>query len=372
MNHWSRRGLRSRPTSTATCAPPSAGSSAPFGRRLLRRPRAPPRRAHRALARARRRAATSASTSREAYGGGRRPGRARDGLRGDRRTRAPRSSSCSSRTAISAAVIAEYGTTEQRKEWLPGLASGREKVVFAITEPDAGSNTHQLCHHRTPRRRRVGARRAQVLHLRCRRRRGAAARRAHRARRPRQRRSSRSSSSPPTRRACRTPAPGRRPAPREAVHAALRRRPAARRGAGRRRGRGRSARCSTGSTRSGSPAPRSVSASPATPCARPPSTPTTAQVWDVPIGAHQGVSHPLAQAKIETELAALMTHKAAWLHDRGLPAGEAVQHGQVRRGRGRARRTGRRDPDPRRQRRRPVSTACCRTGGSPDCSASHR
>ncbi|MGH3802839.1 MAG: acyl-CoA dehydrogenase family protein, partial [Pseudonocardiaceae bacterium] len=47
------------------------------------------------------------------------------------------------------------------------------------------------------------------------------------------------------------------------------------------------------------------------------------QVWRTPIGAHQGVSHPLAKVKIETELAALMTHKAAWLHDQGLPAGEA-------------------------------------------------
>jgi alkylation response protein AidB-like acyl-CoA dehydrogenase len=46
-------------------------------------------------------------------------------------------------------------------------------------------------------------------------------------------------------------------------------------------------------------------------------------VWDVPIGAHQGVAHPLAKAKIEVELARLMTQKAAWLHDHGLPAGEA-------------------------------------------------
>jgi alkylation response protein AidB-like acyl-CoA dehydrogenase len=43
---------------------------------------------------------------------------------------------------ISAEVITEFGTAEQRKQWLPGLASGRTKVVFAITEPDAGSNTH--------------------------------------------------------------------------------------------------------------------------------------------------------------------------------------------------------------------------------------
>ena len=47
------------------------------------------------------------------------------------------------------------------------------------------------------------------------------------------------------------------------------------------------------------------------------------KVWrDVPIGAHQGISHPLAQAKIELELARLMTQKAAALYDAGAPAGE--------------------------------------------------
>ena len=46
-------------------------------------------------------------------------------------------------------------------------------------------------------------------------------------------------------------------------------------------------------------------------------------VWKAPIGAHQGVSHPLAQAKIELELARLMTQKAAALYDAGVPAGEA-------------------------------------------------
>ena len=48
------------------------------------------------------------------------------------------------------------------------------------------------------------------------------------------------------------------------------------------------------------------------------------QVWSVPIGAHQGVSHPLAKAWIETELAALMTRRAAWQHDQGEPAGESA------------------------------------------------
>jgi alkylation response protein AidB-like acyl-CoA dehydrogenase len=47
-------------------------------------------------------------------------------------------------------------------------------------------------------------------------------------------------------------------------------------------------------------------------------------VWGVPIGAHQGVAHPLAEAKIELELARLMTQKAAALYDAGVPgAGEA-------------------------------------------------
>lgn len=46
-------------------------------------------------------------------------------------------------------------------------------------------------------------------------------------------------------------------------------------------------------------------------------------VWGVPIGSHQGVAHPLAEAKIQLELARLMTRKAAWLFDQGADAGEA-------------------------------------------------
>ncbi len=49
------------------------------------------------------------------------------------------------------------------------------------------------------------------------------------------------------------------------------------------------------------------------------------KVWrDVPIGAHQGIAHPLAKAKIEVELARLMTAKAATLYDEGADAGEAA------------------------------------------------
>ena len=54
--------------------------------------------------------------------------------------------------AISAEVIAGFGRGDQRATWLPGLAAGAIKVVFAITEPDAGSNTPAGDHGR-PRRR---------------------------------------------------------------------------------------------------------------------------------------------------------------------------------------------------------------------------
>jgi alkylation response protein AidB-like acyl-CoA dehydrogenase len=47
-------------------------------------------------------------------------------------------------------------------------------------------------------------------------------------------------------------------------------------------------------------------------------------VWGAPIGTHQGLSHPLAEAKIELELARLMMQKAGALYDAGAPgAGEA-------------------------------------------------
>lgn len=47
-------------------------------------------------------------------------------------------------------------------------------------------------------------------------------------------------------------------------------------------------------------------------------------VWSVPIGAHQGVAHPLAQAHIEVELARLATARAAELFDAGEPAAGAA------------------------------------------------
>ena len=47
-------------------------------------------------------------------------------------------------SAISGEVLARYGSEAQQQAWLPQLASGETRIVFAITEPDAGSNTHRL------------------------------------------------------------------------------------------------------------------------------------------------------------------------------------------------------------------------------------
>ena len=46
--------------------------------------------------------------------------------------------------AIVGTVLARYGTPEQRQQWLPGIADGSTVVAFGITEPDAGSNSHNL------------------------------------------------------------------------------------------------------------------------------------------------------------------------------------------------------------------------------------
>ncbi|WP_282779312.1 MULTISPECIES: acyl-CoA dehydrogenase family protein [unclassified Nocardia] len=46
--------------------------------------------------------------------------------------------------AICGTIITKYGTEEQKLSWLPRLADGTAKMVFGITEPDAGSNSHKI------------------------------------------------------------------------------------------------------------------------------------------------------------------------------------------------------------------------------------
>jgi alkylation response protein AidB-like acyl-CoA dehydrogenase len=224
--------------------------------------------------------------------------------------------------AISAEVISEFGTEEQRKEWLPGLASGRTKMVFAITEPNAGSNTHQLA----TTARRVGDEwvlngekyyitgvdnaDALLLVARTGRDENGAARLSLFL-------------VPAGVRgltATHLPVDVMLPEKQFTLHFDDVRLPATalvgEEGAGFRQVfHGLNPERITGAALGVGVARYALER--AARYAR------EREVWGRPIGAHQGVAHALAQAKIETELAALMTHRAAALHDAGLPAGEA-------------------------------------------------
>ena len=226
--------------------------------------------------------------------------------------------------AISAEVIARYGSDQQKGRWLPGLAAGTSKVVFAITEPEAGSNTHELA---TVARRDgedwvlsgtkhyiSGVDEADAVLVVAR-----TGDRAAGAVKP-----SLSLFVVPVD----TPGLVAQPLP---VSAQLPERQFtlhfddARVGPETLVGRE-----GDGFTQvfSGLNPERITGAALCVGVARyalerAADYARTRQVWATPIGAHQGVSHPLAKAKIETELAALMVRKAAWAHDLGVPAGEA-------------------------------------------------
>jgi alkylation response protein AidB-like acyl-CoA dehydrogenase len=216
--------------------------------------------------------------------------------------------------AISAEVICEYGTDEQRTTWLPGLAAGTAKVVFAITEPDAGSNTHRLATRAVrdgsewvlsgTKYYISGVDEAAALLVVART--GTDAAGYARL----------SLFIVPTD----APGLGSQPLPVDLLlperqftltfdevrlpSAAL----VGTEGDGFRQVfHGLNPERITGAAVCVGIA-RHVLATAARYAGE-------RQVWDAPIGAHQGVSHPLAKAKIETELAALMTRQAAWQHD---------------------------------------------------------
>src|SRR5258708_30874520 len=52
--------------------------------------------------------------------------------------------------AIVGTILAKHGTEQQKQRWLTGIGTGSTKIAFAITEPDAGTNSHNLATSLTP------------------------------------------------------------------------------------------------------------------------------------------------------------------------------------------------------------------------------
>ncbi|MEV4144445.1 acyl-CoA dehydrogenase family protein [Amycolatopsis sp. NPDC049691] len=46
--------------------------------------------------------------------------------------------------AICGSILAAHASPEMKSDWLPGIASGARRMAFALTEPDAGSNSHNV------------------------------------------------------------------------------------------------------------------------------------------------------------------------------------------------------------------------------------
>ncbi|MEW6472095.1 MAG: acyl-CoA dehydrogenase family protein [Actinomycetota bacterium] len=225
--------------------------------------------------------------------------------------------------AICGNVLAQFGSDELKKQWLPGLASGEVKMAFAITEPDAGSNTHRLSTTATRDGEQYGIRGAKYYIS------GVDEAQAMLV-------VARTGTDPSTGQArlslfvVPTDASGlswevipvevTAPEKQFTVFFDDVVIPAANLIGEEHRG--------FRSVFAGLNPERIMVAALCNGLSRYALEKAAAyanerRVWDVPIGAHQGVAHPLAKAKIEAELARLMTQKAAWLYDQGLEAGEA-------------------------------------------------
>ncbi|RLV48194.1 acyl-CoA dehydrogenase [Nocardioides mangrovicus] len=227
--------------------------------------------------------------------------------------------------AINGTVIAKYGTDEQKQRWLPGIADGTETMAFAITEPDAGTNSHMI----TTTARRDGDEwllKGQKIYI-------SGIDEAANVLVVARTADERTGKLKPCLFVVPTDAPGLSftPIPMEIVSPEQQfqvfiddvRLPADALVGDENGG--------LAQLFAGLNPERIMAASFSTGLARFALDRATAyvkqrEVWGTPIGAHQGLAHPLAQSKIEIELARLMTQKAAALYDAGQDneAGEAA------------------------------------------------
>ena len=228
--------------------------------------------------------------------------------------------------AICATVIGRSGTTEQKERWLPGLASGAAKMAFAITEPDAGSNSHKLST--------VATRDGSDWVLSGRKTYISGVDEADAVLVVGRAEDARTGTLRPALAIVPTDAPGFEktlipveiigPEKQFALFLDGVRLPADAMV-------GETADAALAALFAGLNPERITGAALANGIGRyalgkASAYANTRQVWGVPIGSHQGLAHPLAHAAIQVELARLMTAKAAWLYDTGddPPAGEAA------------------------------------------------
>ena len=228
--------------------------------------------------------------------------------------------------AICATVIGRSGTTEQKERWLPGLASGAAKMAFAITEPDAGSNSHKLST--------IATRDGSDWVLSGRKTYISGVDEADAVLVVGRAEDARTGTLRPALAIVPTDAPGFEktlipveiigPEKQFALFLDGVRLPADAMV-------GETADAALAALFAGLNPERITGAALANGIGRyalgkASAYANTRQVWGVPIGSHQGVAHPLAHAAIQVELARLMTTKAAWLYDTGddPAAGEAA------------------------------------------------
>lgn len=225
--------------------------------------------------------------------------------------------------AICGSIIARYGTNEQKRRWLPGIGSGRQKMAFAITEPDAGSNSHRIST--------VATREGDVYRLRGTKHYISGVDEAEAVLVVARTGTDESGRGRLSLLVVDSDAPGLR---RETIPVEMTAPekqftlffddvevPAGKligtEGDGLRQVFcGLNPERITGAAACNGIGLYALEKASRYACER--------RVWDRPIGAHQGLAHPLAKAKIELELARLMTQKACWLYDQGLDAGEAA------------------------------------------------
>ncbi len=225
--------------------------------------------------------------------------------------------------AIVGSILTRHGTERQRSDWLPGIAAGTTKIAFAITEPDAGTNSHNLSSAAT--------REGDVYKLRGTKTFISGMEDAHQVLVIARKREEDGSLGLPLLMLVDTDAPGLE---KQFIPVAVKASdkqwtlffddvevPAD-------RVIGESETAGLKAAFDGLNPERIMGAAVANGVGRRALKLASAyanerKVWNgAPIGSHQGLSHPLAKAKIELELARLMTQKAAALYDAGAPAGE--------------------------------------------------